>query len=29
MIYAHIVAAIEGYLSASFIHNVLNSESTI
>ena len=26
MIYAHIVAAIEGYLSASFIHNVLNSK---
>ena len=27
MIYAHIVAAIEGYLSASFIHNVLNSKA--
>ena len=26
MIYAHIVAAIEGYLSASFIHTVLNSK---
>lgn len=26
MMYAHIVAAIEGYLSASFIHNVLNSK---
>ena len=27
MIYAHIVAAIEGYLSASFIHTVLNSKT--
>lgn len=26
MIYAHIVAAVEGYLSASFIHTVLNSK---
>ncbi|MCK6599925.1 MAG: hypothetical protein L6Q37_16290, partial [Bdellovibrionaceae bacterium] len=27
MIYAHIVAAIEGYLSASYIHTVLNSKA--